>query len=167
METPEAIWVIVQLLFWIAVTGAVGYFCFLVLGLILFSLNFCFIKVVQAIKSFVEMVLLSILDAISCLLSFLVMLVGLKQRENQYSGHENSESTEEHSSPQTNASVFDPYQILQVTPRASRKEIKEAYLKQMSQYHPDKVSHLGDELKILAEEKSKHIQQAYSSLQSA
>lgn len=117
-------------------------------------------QVVHVIKRFVEMILFAILDATSCVVCFFASLVGLKPREKQYSGHENSEFAEEPSRPQTNASVFDPYQILQVTHGANRKEIKEAYLKQMSQYHPDKVSHLGDELKILAEEKSKHIQQA-------
>jgi DnaJ-domain-containing protein 1 len=51
--------------------------------------------------------------------------------------------------------------ILKVSPAASRQEIQEAYRSQISQYHPDKVSRLGEELKALAEKKSNEINAAY------
>jgi len=41
------------------------------------------------------------------------------------------------------------------------EEIRRAYRVLMSQYHPDKVAALGDELKEVAERKSKEITLAY------
>ena len=37
-------------------------------------------------------------------------------------------------------------------------------LKIVSKYHPDKVEHLGDEFKVIAEKRFKEIQQAYQEL---
>lgn len=53
------------------------------------------------------------------------------------------------------------YQVLKVDSNASLDEIHIAYKNLIRQYHPDKVASLGDELKILAEEKSKKINAAY------
>lgn len=55
----------------------------------------------------------------------------------------------------------DWWSVLKVAPDATREEIQEAYRLQISQYHPDKVARLGDELKALAEKKSKEINAAY------
>ena len=44
---------------------------------------------------------------------------------------------------------------------ASMEDIKKAYRKLSMQYHPDKVGHLGDEFKAVAEEKMKEINAAY------
>jgi len=43
----------------------------------------------------------------------------------------------------------------------SRDEVKKRYRELMAQYHPDKVQHLGKEFQIIAEEKTKIIQEAY------
>ena len=53
------------------------------------------------------------------------------------------------------------YEILNVPPDATAAEIRHAYRTLMSQYHPDKVANLGDELKSVAERKSKEINIAY------
>ncbi len=58
----------------------------------------------------------------------------------------------------------DPYTVLNVDRKASRKEIREAYLGLANQYHPDKVLHLGEEFKELAENRFKEIQSAYEAL---
>jgi len=58
----------------------------------------------------------------------------------------------------------DPYTILGVNRHASTAEIKNAYRKLANKYHPDKVEHLGEEFKELAEKKFKDIQQAYQKL---
>jgi len=57
-----------------------------------------------------------------------------------------------------------PYEILDVSPGASQEEIKAAFKQLAGKYHPDKVVHLGDEFKVLAEEKFKQIQEAYQKL---
>jgi DnaJ like chaperone protein len=56
------------------------------------------------------------------------------------------------------------YAILGLGPGASFTEIKAAYRKMSMQYHPDKVGHLGEEFKKVAEEKMKEINNAYEFL---
>ena len=58
----------------------------------------------------------------------------------------------------------DPHDVLGVNPGASQQEIKNAYRRLVSKYHPDKVVHLGDEFQKLAEIRFKEIQQAYQEL---
>lgn len=53
------------------------------------------------------------------------------------------------------------YAILGLEPGADFDTIKKAYRKLSMQYHPDKVGHLGDEFKGVAEEKMKEINVAY------
>ena len=53
------------------------------------------------------------------------------------------------------------YATLNVGADATPAEIKYSYRTLMSQYHPDKVATLGDELKTVAERKSKEINAAY------
>jgi DnaJ domain len=59
---------------------------------------------------------------------------------------------------------FDPYQVLRITTGASKEEIKAAYFNLIKQYHPDKVSHLGQEFQKLADEKAQLINRAYQIL---
>lgn len=63
-------------------------------------------------------------------------------------------------------SRMDPYNLLEVSPRASPEEIKAAYRRAVARYHPDKVAHLGKEFQELAHKKLLAIQQAYGVLQS-
>lgn len=56
------------------------------------------------------------------------------------------------------------YEILGLEPGASLAEIKSAYRKLSMQYHPDKVAHLGEEFRHVAEEKMKELNQAYQHL---
>ncbi|MFQ6616970.1 MAG: TerB family tellurite resistance protein, partial [Fidelibacterota bacterium] len=53
------------------------------------------------------------------------------------------------------------YRVLGVDPDASPDEIKRAYRRMASKYHPDKVQHLGEDIQKLAEEKFKAINDAY------
>lgn len=62
---------------------------------------------------------------------------------------------------EADAKEFDPYAILQVPRNATQAEIHKAWLDLASQYHPDKVTHLGPELQKLAEQRFKEIQRAY------
>ncbi|NOZ73966.1 MAG: DnaJ domain-containing protein [FCB group bacterium] len=56
------------------------------------------------------------------------------------------------------------YHILEVNPDATNDEIKKAYRRMATKYHPDKVAHLGEDLRILAEEKFKAVNAAYQTL---
>jgi hypothetical protein len=58
----------------------------------------------------------------------------------------------------------DAHTILGVRPGASTDEIKQAYRRLANQYHPDKVAHLGEEFRMLAEKRFKEIQEAYQKL---
>ncbi len=51
--------------------------------------------------------------------------------------------------------------VLEIARDANVDEIREAYRRRISQYHPDKVAALGRELQELAEAKSKDITIAY------
>jgi len=55
----------------------------------------------------------------------------------------------------------DPYTILEVDRNATAEEIKKAYRRLVNKYHPDKVVHLGEEFKKLAEKHFKEVQEAY------
>lgn len=57
-----------------------------------------------------------------------------------------------------------PYEVLGVPRNATQDEIKSAYKQLAGKYHPDKVSHLGEEFRELAEERFKEIQEAYQRL---
>jgi len=61
---------------------------------------------------------------------------------------------------------WDPYKILKIQRGASQEDIKKAYRQLAGKYHPDKVEHLGDEFKVLAEQRFKEVQQAYQELRS-
>ena len=63
-----------------------------------------------------------------------------------------------------NSTAWDPHRILGIEPDASVEQIKHAYRELASKYHPDKLEHLGDEFKALAEKRFKEIQQAYQEL---
>lgn len=56
------------------------------------------------------------------------------------------------------------YKILEVQPDASNEEIKKAYRKMAMKYHPDKVSHLGEEFRKSADEKFRKVNEAYEKL---
>ena len=62
------------------------------------------------------------------------------------------------------AADVDPWSVLEVGRGATEVEIRAAYQRQMQHYHPDQVAHLGDELREVAERRTKAINAAYSQL---
>ena len=56
------------------------------------------------------------------------------------------------------------YEVLGLQPGVDFAEIKTAYRKLSMKYHPDKVGHLGDEFKKVAEDKMKELNVAYEYL---
>jgi len=57
-----------------------------------------------------------------------------------------------------------PYKILEISPDASDDEVKKAYRQMALKYHPDRVSHLGEDVKKSAEDKFKKVVDAYNSI---
>src|SRR6056297_1608349 len=57
-----------------------------------------------------------------------------------------------------------PYAVLGLKPNANRDEIHAAYRELVQKYHPDKVSHLGEEFQEMAQKRFVEIQNAYDEL---
>lgn len=53
------------------------------------------------------------------------------------------------------------YKILEIEPSISNDEVKKAYRKLAMKYHPDKVSHMGEEKRKTADDKFKRLNEAY------
>jgi hypothetical protein len=53
------------------------------------------------------------------------------------------------------------YALLEVAPTASAEEIKRAFRLQIARYHPDKVQHLGNEFRDMAENRAAELTEAY------
>jgi DnaJ like chaperone protein len=62
--------------------------------------------------------------------------------------------------PETDSS----YKILEIERNATDEEVKKAYRKMAVKYHPDKVSHLGDEIRKSADEKFARVNEAYNKI---
>ena len=60
--------------------------------------------------------------------------------------------------------VDSAYKILEVSKNASDEEIKKAYHKMAIKYHPDKVAHLGEEVRRAATEKFQKVNGAYEEI---
>jgi DnaJ-domain-containing protein 1 len=81
----------------------------------------------------------------------------------------NTEATTERNSPpperpHNRPTPQSPLEVFDLPKNASRDEIERRYKELALQYHPDRVEHLGDDLKKLAHEKMIQIQAAYQQL---
>lgn len=56
------------------------------------------------------------------------------------------------------------YEVLEITPEATETEIKKAYKSMAVKFHPDKVSHLGEDFQEKAKEKFQKIAEAYETI---
>lgn len=56
------------------------------------------------------------------------------------------------------------YKILEITPDATDEELKKAYRRMAVKYHPDKVSHIGEDVQKSAKEKFQQLNNAYETI---
>ena len=56
------------------------------------------------------------------------------------------------------------YKILEIEPTVTDDEVKTAYRRMAMKYHPDKVSHLGEDFKKVANEKFRKVKDAYDQI---
>lgn len=83
------------------------------------------------------------------------------ERDEDFNSHQQTKESTRQESPQSDATAQAWHEVLGVTPAASIEEIRVAYKRKMSQYHPDKVASLGEEFMDVAVNKSKDINSAY------
>ena len=62
--------------------------------------------------------------------------------------------------PETDSS----YKILEIEPTATDEDVKKSYRRMAMKYHPDRVSHLGEEFRKTADEKFKKVNEAYEKI---
>jgi DnaJ like chaperone protein len=90
---------------------------------------------------------------------YLLMNGGHAYAGNYYTG--SYENYSGNTSAQSFSNIENDYKILEITSSATDEEVKIAYRNLAKKYHPDKVSHLGEEIRKDAEEKFKCLHQAY------
>ncbi len=86
---------------------------------------------------------------------------GDSQRKEQYRYTWNKQSG---NTAQKTAESGNPYEILNIPPGATQKQIRSAYKKLAHMYHPDKVEGLAPEYRQIADQKMKAINAAYEQL---
>jgi len=59
------------------------------------------------------------------------------------------------------ARAYDPYAVLGITEESSEAEIDRAYRRLITQYHPDRLGGIAEDLRKQAEEKAREINLAY------
>lgn len=78
-----------------------------------------------------------------------------------------SRQSSSYSSPSTSVNLENDYKVLKIEETATDVEIKRAYRKLAQEYHPDKVNHLGEELRKAAEDKFTKLNQSYERIKKA
>ncbi len=87
-----------------------------------------------------------------------------KQQYNDYYGQSQSDSganQDTSAASQGSLTLEGAYRLLGVSPRASLDEINKAYREKMKKSHPDKVSHLSEELQEKAQELTQRLNEAF------
>jgi len=81
------------------------------------------------------------------------------------SSNNREESTRsEQGGPQEKEQLFNPYTVLGISENHTTEELEKGYKALVAKYHPDKVTHLGEEFQQLAHQRMIEIQRAYQTL---
>ena len=83
-----------------------------------------------------------------------------KSPRNYYSRSRSQSNTK--NEPDGQMGLNEAHRVLHVSPDASWREVQKAYKERMAKSHPDKVSHLGEELQKKAKELTVEINKAYN-----
>jgi DnaJ like chaperone protein len=84
-----------------------------------------------------------------------------REKEQARAGAQRTESSPERRATEKKS---DPYALFKLSPSATQEEIDGRYKELAKDYHPDRVAHLGEELRKVAHEKMIEIQEAYDTL---
>ena len=84
-----------------------------------------------------------------------------REKEQQHGSSQKTEPTSERASAERES---DPYALFKLSPGASQEDIDARYKELAKDYHPDRVAHLGEDLRKVAHEKMIEIQRAYNTL---
>lgn len=84
--------------------------------------------------------------------------------QNYGSSYGSSSSSGHSSSTYRSHTLDEDYKILEVSPDASDEEVKKSYRNLAKKYHPDRVAHLGEDMRKQAEEKFSKLSQAYDNI---
>jgi len=89
---------------------------------------------------------------------------GESYQERNYEEFFRGQQSDSTSRPGKEKDEEDPWTVLGIGRNASDAEIKKAYRELALKYHPDRLTHLGEEFRVLAENRFKKIQRAYQEL---
>lgn len=90
-----------------------------------------------------------------------------KFNQNSSNFNQSNNTNDKNSEPNSSGEKLDMAKacsILGIPMNAKNDEIKSAYKTKIMEYHPDKVAAMGDEIKTLALQKTKEINEAYNLL---
>jgi DnaJ like chaperone protein len=93
-------------------------------------------------------------------LKFIIDELSYKKAKKQ----ENNQNESANNKTNSEMSFDEACNVLGINTKSSIDEIKIAYKTKVKEYHPDKVSSLGEELQILAQQKTKQINSAYNTI---
>jgi DnaJ domain len=90
-----------------------------------------------------------------------------KSKESGPADADNVSGVEGYKQSAPNSAIFSErgipwFEVLQVSEQAPFEVVRQAYRKQISQYHPDKIANMADELKELASLRSREINDAFN-----
>jgi len=84
------------------------------------------------------------------------------EQEEQFRNRNDERAGHEEAPRGTLSEEQDYARVLGLKGQVTRSDVKKAYRQLLAKYHPDKVDHLGEEFKDIAEEKTKAIVEAYA-----